>query len=253
MNGSITGIQRMKKLFLFDVDGTLTPSRGRINEDFRLYMINFCEKHDCYIVTGSDQEKSIEQLGGYLYDRFKKQFQCNGNQVFENSVTQIYESEWKLPTECKEWMEEKVSKSISPFKTGRHIEERVGMANFSILGRNAGTFSRREYVTWDKETNERMLLAKEFNENFKGLGVQAQVSGETGLDVTPIGKDKSQVLEWFDDEVYFFGDACYEGGNDYPLASAIIEKGQGSVYNVDTWKETCEKLKEIDFALSSIC
>ena len=247
MNGGII----MK--FLFDVDGTLTPSRGRINEDFRLFMVDFCERHDCYIVTGSDQQKTIEQLGGYLYDRFKKQFQCNGNQVFENSVTPEYELEWTLPTQCKEWMEEKVLKSNFAFKTGNHIEERVGMANFSVVGRNANQTHRTSYVIWDTERDERLLLAREFNEKFAELGVQAQVGGETGLDVTPIGKDKSQVLEWFDEDVYFFGDACYEGGNDYPLASAIIEKAQGSVYNVDTWKETWEKLKEIDFALSSIC
>ena len=232
--------------FLFDVDGTLTPSRGRINEDFRLYMVDFCERHDCYIVTGSDQQKSIEQLGGYLYDRFKKQFQCNGNQVFENSITPVYELEWTLPAECKEWMEEKVSTNIFPFKTGNHIEERVGMANFSIVGRNAEQIHRREYVRWDHDRDERLLLATEFNNKFTHLGVQAQVGGETGLDVTPIGKDKSQVLEWFDEEVYFFGDACYEGGNDYPLAKKIIEKNVGSVYNVDTWKETWNLLKQLE-------
>lgn len=239
--------------FLFDVDGTLTPSRGKIQEDFRLFMVNFCEKYECSIVTGSDQAKSIEQLGGYLYDRFRKQFQCNGNQVYENSVTQVYESEWKLPQECREWMEDKLNKSIFPFKTGNHIEERVGMVNFSIVGRNAEDIHRREYVRWDKDREERMSLAKEFNEKFKELNVQAQVGGETGLDVTPVDRDKGQVLQWFPEHtVYFFGDACQEGGNDYPLASKIIENNCGFVYNVKDYHETWNILKEIDIALSSM-
>ena len=231
--------------FLFDVDGTLTPSRGKIQEDFRLFMIDFCEQNDCYLVTGSDQKKTIEQLGGYLYDRFKKQFQCSGNQVFENSITPIYETEWKLPDECREWMEDKLSKNIFPFKTGKHIEERVGTVNFSIVGRNATDIHRREYIHWDNDRDERILLATEFNSKFNSSGIQAQIGGETGLDITPKEADKSQVLNWFDEEVYFFGDACEKGGNDYPLANAIIKNKQGSYYSVRDYKETWEILKEI--------
>lgn len=238
--------------FLFDCDGTLTPSRGKIQEDFRLYMVDFCERYDCYIVTGSDQEKTIEQLGGYLYDRFKKQFQCNGNQVFENSVTPEYELIWKLPEECREWMEDKLSKSIFPFKTGKHIEERMGMVNFSIVGRNAKDLHRREYIHWDNNRDERFILATEFNSKFGSLGVQAQIGGETGLDVTPIGNDKGQVLKWFDDDVCFFGDACERGGNDYPLASAIIENKQGSVYNVKDYNETWSILRELQKGFDNI-
>ena len=32
--------------FIFDVDGTLTPSRDRINEDFRLWFLDFVEYHN---------------------------------------------------------------------------------------------------------------------------------------------------------------------------------------------------------------
>ena len=236
----------MTTRYLFDVDGTLTPSRGRINEDFRLFMIDFCESNECYIVTGSDQEKTIEQIGAYLYDRFKLQFQCNGNQVFENSITQVHELDWQLPLECKEWMENKLSKSIFPFKTVRHIEERVGMTNFSIVGRNAKELHRREYIHWDKENDERLVLATEFNNTFFDMGVQAQIGGETGLDVTPIGKDKSQVLERVKDEVCFFGDACFKGGNDYSLANAIIENNRGTFCHVKDYEETWSKLLEIN-------
>lgn len=36
----------MTKSFIFDVDGTLTPSRGRIDEDFRLWFAQFCWDND---------------------------------------------------------------------------------------------------------------------------------------------------------------------------------------------------------------
>ena len=242
----------MIQQFLFDVDGTLTPSRGRINEEFRLFMIEFCRKYDCYIVTGSDQQKTVEQLGGYLYDRFKQQHQCSGNQIFENTITKVYESEWTLPTEVREYLEQCVKNSIFPFKKGVHIEDRPGMVNFSIPGRGIDELGRREYVHWDNNLGERVALAAQINNKFKHLNINAQIGGETGLDITPIGFDKSQTLNGIKGEVAFFGDACQEGGNDYPLAKAILEKNQGTVYNVRDWNETYEILREIDNAIPSI-
>ena len=243
----------MTAQFLFDVDGTLTSSRGRINEEFRLFMIDFCEKYECYLVTGSDQAKTIEQLGTFLYDRFKQQHQCSGNQIFENSITNVHESKWTLPIVCREWMEDKVTKSIFPFKKGVHIEERPGTVNFSIPGRGICERARKEYIRWDNDYVERVLLAAEFNKKFEDIGVQAQVGGETGLDITPIGSDKSQVLDFImGSDIHFFGDACQEGGNDYPLAKVILEKNLGKVYNVRDWEETYDYLKEIDNAISSI-
>ena len=49
--------------YIFDVDGTLTPSRGRIDKDFEKFFLDFTKKHNVYLVTGSDYEKTEEQLG----------------------------------------------------------------------------------------------------------------------------------------------------------------------------------------------
>ena len=53
--------------FIFDVDGTLTPSRQEIDGDFAVFFGNFCAEHDVYLVTGSDKEKTIEQIGEEIY------------------------------------------------------------------------------------------------------------------------------------------------------------------------------------------
>ena len=47
--------------FIFDVDGTLTPSRQEIDMDFAVFFTDFCAERDVYLVTGSDREKTIEQ------------------------------------------------------------------------------------------------------------------------------------------------------------------------------------------------
>ena len=53
--------------FIFDVDGTLTPSRQEIDMDFAVFSTEFCAENDVYLVTGSDREKTIEQVGEEIY------------------------------------------------------------------------------------------------------------------------------------------------------------------------------------------
>ena len=242
----------MRTVYLFDVDGTLTPSRGTIQEDFRLWMVDFCEKHPCSLVTGSDQSKTIEQIGEYLYNKFDYQFQCNGNNIYSGKDKEVWRSDWTLPDKCREWLQRALNMSSFRLRTGKHIEERSGMVNFSIVGRNANFKERQEYIKHDEEEDERHRLAERFNVIFGSNGIQAQVGGETGLDITPVGSDKSKVVNWLrhndvlpPDRFVFFGDACHKGGNDYPLAREIQEKNIGTVYNIDNWKETWNILKEI--------
>ena len=52
----------MKK-FIFDVDGTLTPSRKQMDIGFSSEFLIFCCKYDTYFVTGSDKAKTVEQVG----------------------------------------------------------------------------------------------------------------------------------------------------------------------------------------------
>ena len=56
----------MKK-FIFDVDGTLTPSRQIIDEEFLSFFFRFTFNNEVYLVTGSDREKTIEQITLELY------------------------------------------------------------------------------------------------------------------------------------------------------------------------------------------
>ena len=44
----------MNKKYIFDVDGTLTPSRQQIDSDFEKYMLDFSDKEEVYLVTGSN-------------------------------------------------------------------------------------------------------------------------------------------------------------------------------------------------------
>ena len=66
-------------------------------------------------------------------------------------------------------MLDKLEESNFPLRTGLHIEERVGMINFSVVGRNATVGERKLYVKYDKEHNERNVIADLFNKEFTDL------------------------------------------------------------------------------------
>jgi phosphomannomutase len=44
--------------FVFDVDGTLTPSRGQMDPEFKLWFKLWIRHKPVYLVTGSDYAKT---------------------------------------------------------------------------------------------------------------------------------------------------------------------------------------------------
>ena len=48
--------------YIFDIDGTLTPSRLPIDEDFKKWFLEWCKNKNVYLVTGSDKDKTIEPV-----------------------------------------------------------------------------------------------------------------------------------------------------------------------------------------------
>jgi len=227
----------MTTKWLFDVDGTLTPSRGTIHPDFKTFFHDFCKNNHVYLVTGSDKPKTVEQIGADTFNLCKRVYNCSGNEVWEGDV-QIKSSDWILPEDMHEWLSIQLTDSPYPKRTGLHFEHRTGMVNFSVVGRNAQHGDRKHYYTWDCVHNERLTIAEKFNRLF-GDRVIAKVGGETGLDIFPVGCDKAQVIKDFEpeDDLHFFGDRCDVNGNDYSISVKILDHG-GRVYPVTDWQST---------------
>ena len=223
------------KVFIFDVDGTLTPSRKQIDSAFFAEFLIFCCKFDVYLVTGSDRDKTVEQVGLDIYNRCKRVFNCSGADIYDGNNS-VYRSDWKPSDELISFLNDELDHSTFPIRTGNHIEHRPGGINFSILGRGEGNMKGRdEYVKWDRNTAERITIVDRIKDQFPNLNVQ--IGGQTGLDISD--SDKSQIIKYFsfDDEIHFFGDMMEEGQNDYPLAKAVQERC-GKTYNVKNWEET---------------
>ena len=231
-------------MYIFDVDGTLTPSRQLMDSDFKEWFVQNIKTY-C-LITGSDKDKTIEQVGEDIWSNAEYSFNCNGNDVYKKGE-HIYTNDWKLPKDAEEWLRTELDLSKFPLRTGLHIEDRPGMVNFSVVGRNATLGERKLYVEYDKNHEEREHLARLFMQNFPDLN--ATVGGETGIDIAPIGCDKSQILNFLLDKDYtdlhFFGDRMDQDGNDYPLAKAILDKGAGKCYYIKDYLETWNTLERL--------
>ena len=86
--------------FIFDVDGTLTPSRQTIDLDFAVFFKQFCKENNVYLITGSDRNKTIEQVGEEIYNLAKCVYNCSGSDVYKGSEN-IRRDKWKLPEDAR--------------------------------------------------------------------------------------------------------------------------------------------------------
>jgi len=241
------------RAYIFDVDGTLTPSRSTIDPEFAEWFLDWTLaesltlRSSVHLVTGSDYPKTVEQVGEDIVNAIKRCYNCSGSSVWENGK-EIFHNEFKISEQQEDWLKAQLNNSRFHMRTGNHFEYRTGMLNFSIVGRNADKEERKHYVAYDKRSRERHRIAEQFNKQFDD--VQATVGGETGLDIAQLGKDKSQILRDFDNEpVTFFGDRMEEGGNDYALSEALWRRkmpdpfNRDRLYHVEDWKHTWNILK----------
>ena len=231
-------------LVLFDVDGTLTPSRGQMDPEFKSWLQTEF-KHPFRLVTGSDPVKTQEQIGlDFWSDCFV--YNCAGNHIFDHGE-EIFKSEWRLPADLEWILNGKLFASPWLLRTGKHIEHRVGLCNFSIVGRNATVEQRKMYYEFDKITLEREVLAKLINIVW-GATVEATVAGETGIDIYKRGTGKDQILDDVLEygPIHFFGDRQDPAGNDYRLAQSILTRNAGKCYHVRDWQHTWTLLKELN-------
>lgn len=234
----------MDKIFLFDVDGTLTPSRQAMDPAFKQFFINFQLAHPTYLVTGSDFPKTLEQVGWQPIFSAKKTFHCSGNECREQAKV-LYKNEWEPPKDLLAELVRILLDDEYTVRTGNHIEMRTGSLNFSVVGRNATPEQREHYKKFDASFLHRKDMVYLLSNKFPDISFQ--IGGETGIDIFPRGADKRQVIKYLPEaEIYFFGDAVHDYGNDQPLASAVYKRN-GFVFGVKDWRETMELLKSDNF------
>ena len=240
----------MNKIYMFDVDGTLTPSRLMMTKEFAKFFDKWSNENKYYLVTGSDLDKTKEQLPIAYIDRAKAIFTCCGNEMWEDGK-QIYRKKFKPPKELIKYLEEQLETSEYPVRAGNHIADRGTLLNFSIVGRDCSLEERLKYHEYDIENKERKIISKYIREQWDDL--DAVIGGQISIDIYPKGMDKSQVLDIIEqerlvqpDEYIFIGDRTERGGNDYPLAVLMDNIENCDFYQTDGWKETQQILESLN-------
>ena len=239
----------MNKIFMFDIDGTLTPSRLMMTEKFAKFFDKWSNENKYYLVTGSDLDKTKEQLPIAYIDKAEAIFTCCGNQMWRDNEL-IYNNKFELTSKLKNALDIVLMSSQYPHRYGNHIEDRGSMVNFSIVGRNCTQEQREDFYKWDNEKGERKKISTFLKQKFKDL--DAVLGGQISIDIYPKGMDKSQIFNVIKqerlvqpDEYIFIGDRTKEGGNDYPLAKLMKETNNCYTFQTTGWEQTQEILENL--------
>ena len=235
-----------KICFVFDVDGTLTNHRHQMEDSFANEFLLWSLQKQCYIATGSDFQKTKEQVPWDVLDCFEKIFCCMGNEIRTPLGQVEYKSKFIIPESLDLDLQKFLKTSKCPIKTGNHIEFRTGMINFSTVGRNADYEQRAAYNLWDNQIKEREMIADYINKNYPTLS--ATVGGSISIDIIEEGQDKGQIVHQLINagatKIVFVGDRCDPGGNDYGIVRELKKSNLAfEWYNVNGPEDTLRLLR----------
>lgn len=236
---------------LFDVDGTLTEPRKVVSPETLEYLKTLREKICIGVVGGSDLVKQKEQLGDspnmfdYCFSENGLLAYKDGDKIGETSiVSHLGEDSLKRVIN---WTLRYIADLDIPVKRGTFFEFRQGMLNISPIGRNCSREERNEFEKFDLPNNIRKTMVGKMQEEFKDLNLTFSIGGQISFDVFPQGWDKTYCLRYLPegdfDEIHFFGDKTFEGGNDYEIYTA--ERTKGHAIEDANPLTTLKKLEEL--------
>lgn len=264
-------------VLLFDVDSTLTPPRQPIRREMvdilaaltcpfgvaagshlpllrpqffdPLYEHGFRGRFDAFVSNGAIQYRAdyAQEPKLNLVDEFdiRRHLGEEGYAFLVRNLDEVLEMpEFDLPTGL----------AGNPDR----ITFRGSMVNCSPIGRpliegEQAQRNRARFVQLDNEEQYRGRMGDRMRERLSSLIEQRQLTialgGQTSFDIGVEGQDKAKavkvLLDSGFDNVVFFGDALFEGGNDAPirhLADRI--PSQVEAVAVESWHDTMAQLEK---------
>jgi HAD superfamily hydrolase (TIGR01484 family) len=224
----------MKKLIVFDLDGTLAPSKSSLAPQTAALL------HDLLDVV------KVAVISGGAWTQFEKQLLTDlphddrlvnlsllptcGTKFFQ------YKGTWKelysedLTAEQRKKIIDSLNKAAgeSGFHAekvwGQVIEDRGSQVTFSALGQQAPLAEKEK---WDPDFAKRKKITAVLKTLIPEFSVR--MGGATSIDVTKPGIDKAygigklrDILHFSLKEMVYIGDALFPGGNDYPAEQAGV-------------------------------
>ena len=219
----------MKKLVVFDLDGTLAESKSALDSEMAVLLAGLLAVAKVAVISGGD------------WPQFEKQLVSNlpRGQRMENLLllptcgTKFFQYDgaaWKklYADDLSEAEKEKIIATFQrvmnevgfqPEKTwGQIVENRGSQITFSALGQQAPLAEKEK---WDPDFAKRKRMQALLQSYIPEFSIR--LGGTTSIDITKPGIDKAygirklrELLGIQIEEMIFVGDAIFPGGNDYP-------------------------------------
>ncbi len=224
----------MKKLIVFDLDGTLAESKTALDSEMAALLSALLAIVKVAVISGGDWPQFEQQLlqnlpQGQRLNNLSLLPTC-GTKFYRYSGTwtKIYSEDFTAQEK------DKIMRSLTQaLKTsglqaakswGEPIEDRGSQITFSALGQQAPIEEKKR---WDPDFSKRQAIKALLDQLIPEFSVR--LGGTTSVDITKPGIDKAygirKLMDVFDvamDEMIFVGDALFPGGNDYPVKQAGV-------------------------------
>jgi HAD superfamily hydrolase (TIGR01484 family) len=222
----------MKKLIVFDLDGTLAESKSSIDAEMAKLLDALLRTVKVSVISGGAWLQFEKQVLAHL----SRDERLKNLSLLPTCGTKFYqyETKWEL-LYSEDFTDMEKQKIIGSLKKavessdckvakvwGDVIEDRGSQITFSALGQQAPLEEKKK---WDPDFAKRKRMKAILDKLIPEFSVR--LGGATSVDVTKHGIDKAYGIRKLRDvlgvaipEMIFVGDAVFPGGNDYPAKEA---------------------------------
>ena len=224
----------MKKLIVYDLDGTLAASKSSIDAEMSTHLHDLLGVAKVAIISGGDWPQFEKQVLSHLPQDERLAnlsiLPTCGTKFFQykDGWKKIYSEDFTAGEKGKIVGSLEKAVAQAGFKAakvwGEAIEDRGSQITFSALGQQAPL---EEKEKWDPDYAKRKKIKAILDTLIPEFSVR--MGGATSIDVTKPGIDKAYGIRKLRDilgislkEMIFIGDALFPGGNDYPAEEAGV-------------------------------
>ncbi|MBV8153121.1 MAG: HAD-IIB family hydrolase [Candidatus Eremiobacteraeota bacterium] len=225
----------MKDLIVFDLDGTLAPSKSPVDDEMAALLARLLAVVRVAIISGGD----FPQFDKQVVQRIPAGSRFENLSLLPTTGTKFYtyDGSWKKlysedlsnaeKTKIEQALEQAVTESgFQPAQSwGERIEDRGTQITYSALGQQAPLDAKEQ---WDPDFAKRQKIKALLDPMLPEFSVR--LGGSTSIDVTRAGIDKGYGIRKLRDvlgipieKMLFIGDAIFPGGNDYAAMQAGAE------------------------------
>jgi len=224
----------MKKLIVFDLDGTLAASKSSLDAEMLSLLHELLGVVKVAVISGGAWLQFERQMLSKLPqdDRLAKLsiLPTCGTEFFQyaGAWKKLYSEDFTAAEKGRIVSSVKSAIETAGFRVdktwGETIEDRGSQVTYSALGQQAPL---EEKERWDSDFAKRKKIKAVLDTLIPEFSVR--IGGATSIDITKPGIDKAYGIGKLRDilgisvqEMIYVGDALFVGGNDYPAEQAGV-------------------------------